>query len=208
MRNWIKKFHVWSLQWAKTKWGVWVLFFCAFADASFLPLPTPMVLLTLTLLNIANAYKYALYGTLGIVFGALTGYYVGHFAWLDGNGEFTGLAQFMFNNIPGFSVTGYNNMQVEFAKWDLWILFIASFLPLPYNIFSISSGVFDVNIFMFFVATLISQGLRFFLLALLIRKMGAEVKNILEKRLKPIAIIVTVCLIGGFVTIKLFFNII
>ena len=195
MKNWIKALNSWSLKWAKTKWGAWALFICAFADASFLPLPTPMFFLTLTLLNISHAYKYALYGTFGIFLGAVAGYTIGHFAWLTLNGEFTGLAQFMFNHIPGFSVEVYNNIQVQFGKWDFWILFVASFMPLPYNIFSISSGVFDVNVFMFCLSTLIGQGLRFYLIAFLIVKLGPEVKRLFEKKLKPIIIIATICIL-------------
>lgn len=97
MKSWFKRLHVWSLQWANTKWSTWALFICAFADASFLPLPTPMFFITLILLNVSKAYKYALFGTLGTLFGAIVGYSIGHFAWLNMNGEFTGFAQFQTN---------------------------------------------------------------------------------------------------------------
>jgi membrane protein YqaA with SNARE-associated domain len=200
----IKKLQVWSLQWAKTKWGTWLLFFCAFADASILPLPTPYFFLALTLLNINNAYKYALFATLGTLFGAIAGYSIGHFAWLTMNGEFTGFAQFIINHIPGFSEAVYNNIQVQYAKWDFWILFLASLLPLPYKIFSISSGVFDINIFVFCIATLISQGIRYYLLALLIIKIGPEVKKLLKAKLKPIAIAATICIAITIIVIKVF----
>ncbi len=204
MNNWLKKFHVWSLQWADTKWGTWSLFICAFADASFLPLPTPMFFLALALLNITKTYKYALFATLGTLSGAVAGYSIGHFAWISTNGEFTGLAQFLFNNIPGFSESIYNKIHILYTKWDFWILFIASVLPLPYKIFSISSGVFDINIFIFCIATLISQGIKFFLLALLIIKLGPEVKKLLEFNLKPIAIIATACIAIVIIAVKLF----
>lgn len=204
MNNWLKKFHVWSLQWADTKWGTWSLFICAFADACFLPLPTPMFFLALALLNIAKTYKYALFATLGTLTGAIAGYSIGHFAWINLHGEFTGLAQFLFNNIPGFSEVIYNKIHILYSKWDFWILFIASVLPLPYKIFSISSGVFDINILIFCVATFISQGIKFYLLALLIIKLGPEVKKLLEFNLKPIAIIATACIAIAIVVIKLF----
>jgi membrane protein YqaA with SNARE-associated domain len=204
MNNWSKKFHVWSLQWANTKWGKWSLFICAFADASFLPLPTPMFFLALALLNLTKTYKYALYATLGTLSGAAAGYSIGHFAWLNTEGEFTGLAQFLFNNIPGFSESIYNKIHILYTKWDFWILFIASVLPLPYKIFSISSGVFDINIFIFCIVTFVSQGIKFFLLGLLIIKLGPEVKKLLEFNLKPVAIIVTACIVIAIVAIKLF----
>jgi membrane protein YqaA with SNARE-associated domain len=204
MNNWFKKFHTWSLQWANTKWGPWSLFICAFADASFLPLPTPMFFLALALLNIKKTYKYALFATLGTLSGAIAGYSIGHFAWINMHGEFTGLAQFLFNNIPGFSEEIYDKIHILYSKWDFWILFIASSLPLPYKIFSISSGVYDINIFIFCIATLISQGIKFFLLALLIIKIGPEVKKLLEFNLKPIAIIATACIAIAIVAVKVF----
>jgi len=203
MKEWFKRLHFWSLQQADTKWGAWALFLCAFADASVLGLPTPMLFLGLTLLNIKKAYKYALFGILGTLAGSIAGYSIGHFAWINPEGEFTGLAQFLFNNIPGFSEAGYNKIHLLYAKWDFWILFIAAALPLPYKIFSISSGVFDINIFIFCLATLISQGIKFLLLAILTIKLGREVKKLLEFNWKPIAIAATACIAIVIVIIKI-----
>jgi membrane protein YqaA with SNARE-associated domain len=204
MKKWFKSFQIWVLQWANTKWGLWVLFICAFADASFLPLPTPLFFLALALLNLTKAYKYALFATLGMLSGAIVGYTIGHFAWITVNGEFTGIANFFFNNVPGFSEEIYSRIQNLYAKWDIWILFIAAILPLPYKIFSISSGVFDVNIIIFCIVTLISQGLKFFLLAFLTIKLGTEVKRLLEFNWKPVAIIITACIALIIVLFKVF----
>jgi membrane protein YqaA with SNARE-associated domain len=204
MKNWLKQLHVWSLKWADTKWGAWALFICAFADASCLPLPTPMLFLTLALLHLTKAYKYALFGTMGTLFGALAGYSVGYFAWLNVNGDFTGLAHFMFNNVPGFSEAIYNKVHGLFSKWGFGILFIAAFVPLPYKIFSISSGVFDVNLFVFCIATLIGQGIKFYSLAWLTITIGVAVKRLIETRLKPIGIIVTICFAIGIILFNVF----
>lgn len=202
MKNWFKRIRAWSMHWAGTKWGAWALFICAFADASFFGLPAPMFFLALALLNISKVYKYALFGILGTLAGALAGYAIGHFAWLNTNGEFTGLAQFLLNNIPGFSEAGYNKIHILYEKWDFWILFIAAALPLPFKIFSISSGVFDINIFIFCVATLISQGIKFLLLALLTIKLGPEVKKLFGFNWKPIAIIAMASIAAAVFVIK------
>jgi membrane protein YqaA with SNARE-associated domain len=202
MKIWLKQLYTRSLQLAGTKWSLWALFFCAFADASFLPLPTPMFFLTLTLLNIAKAYKYALFVTLGTLVGAVAGYSIGYFAWLNANGEFTRLAQFLLENIPGFSETAYNTIQVQYAKWDFGLLFIASLLPVPYKIFSISSGVFDINIFMFCFATLISQGAKYYILALLAIKIGPKVKELLKFRIKTFALFASACIVVAIVVIR------
>jgi membrane protein YqaA with SNARE-associated domain len=204
MKEVFRKLNIRILKWANTKWGVWALFLCAFADASIFGLPTPMLFLALALLNIKKVYRYALFGILGTLAGSVAGYSIGHFAWLDTNGEFTGLAQFMFNNIPGFSEAGYNKIHILYANWDFWILFIAAALPLPYKLFSISSGVFDINFLIFSFTTLISQGIKFFLLALLTVKLGPEVKKLIEFNWKPIAIIATASIAITIVVFKIF----
>jgi membrane protein YqaA with SNARE-associated domain len=204
MKKWFKSIQVWILQWANTKWGLWSLCICAFADASFLPLPTPLFFFALALLNISKTYKYALFGTLGTLFGAIAGYSIGHFAWITGNGEFTGFANFFFKHIPGFSEDIYSKIQYLYAKWDFWILFIAAALPLPYKVFSISSGVFDINIIIFCIATLVSQALKFFFLAFLTIKLGTEVRKLLKFNWKPIAIITTVCVALAIIAFKAF----
>jgi membrane protein YqaA with SNARE-associated domain len=204
MKEWYKRLHAWSLKWADTKWGVWALFICAFFDASILGLPTLMFFFALALLNIKKVFKYSVFGVLGTLAGAVAGYSIGHFAWLNPNGEFSGFAQFLIKNIPGFSEAGYINIQNLYAKYDFWILFVASTLPLPYKIFSISSGVFDINIVVFCIATLISQCLKYFVLALLTIKSGPEIKKLFQIKWKPFAILATT---GIVITIILIISI-
>jgi membrane protein YqaA with SNARE-associated domain len=204
MKNLMKRFQEWILKWAGTKWGSVALFLCAFADASFFGLPTPVLFIALALLNPEKTYRYVVTGTLGTLAGAVAGYAIGHFAWLDANGEFTGVAQFLFNNIPGFSVEIYDKIHALYTKWDFWVLFVAAALPLPFKIFSISSGVFDVNLLIFCTATLISQGLKFVLLAFLTLKLGQQVKKIFEYDWKPIAIIATATIAVTILILKIF----
>jgi membrane protein YqaA with SNARE-associated domain len=204
MSNWLKSIRLWGMHWANTKWGAWALFICAFADASFLPLPTPLFFLTLTLLNISKAYKYALFGTLGVFFGSLAGYAAGYFTWLNVAGEFSGFAQYMFAVVPGFTVELYNSIFLQFEKWGFWILFVVSFMPVPFNIFSILSGVFGINIFVYCIAILIGQAMRYYLFALLIVKLGPKVKRLFEFNLKPAAIIALACGAIAIVVFKTF----
>jgi len=109
----------------------------------------------------------------------------------------------MFNNIPGFSEELYIKIQLLYSKWDFWILFVAALIPVPYKIFSITSGVFDINLLVFSIATLVSQGIKFYLLALLIIKTGTAVKKVLEYNFKPIAIITSVFIALVIVLISL-----
>ena len=201
--SWINRLYRWGLKWSDTKYGIWALFVCAFLDACCLPLPTPTFFIALMLMHTAKAYKYALYGTIGTLLGSFVGYTIGYFAWFDASGHYTVVAQFMLDNIPGFSAGFYDKIKLLYDKWDFWILFVASFIPVPYKIFSISSGVFDINIVVFAVATLISQGAKFFLLALLTIRIGERVKKLLEYNFKPIAIGLALCVVATMVLIRI-----
>ncbi len=189
MNNWYKRLHALSLQMASTKWGIWVLFICAFADASFLPLPVTTIFLILALLNVKKTFKYALFVVLGTVAGASAGYLIGHYAWLRPNGQFTGFVQFLFNNIPGFSQDAYNKIHHLFVRWDYWILCAAAFTPVPYGVFSILSGVFEINILIFLLTTFVTQMIKFSLLALITAKLGVQVKKLTELSWRPAAIL-------------------
>lgn len=203
MKSWLKKLHGWGLKWANTRYSWLAMFVCAFADASFLPLPTPMFFIGLALLNIANTYKFALSGTMGAVVGAVAGYLIGHFAWLNADGGFTGIAMFFFNYIPGFSIESYEKIRDLYTKWDFWILFFAGYTPIPYKYFSISSGLFNLNLLMVLVATLIGQGIRFFVLGYLVIKIGPEIKRLFERNIKTIAVVSSLGVILAIILIIL-----
>lgn len=194
----------WRVSLVDIKWGSWALFLSAFADASFLPLPVTVFFMALVLMNITKAYKYALLATLGTLSGGFAGYAIGHFAWLNQGGEFTPFAHYLLNHIPGFTVQFYNKIQLLYARWDFWILFMSAGIPLPFKIFSISAGVFDINLLLFGATTLISHGIRFFLLAFLSIKLGPEIKRLLAVRLKYIAIAATAFVAILIVVIKVF----
>lgn len=203
MKNRFRRLYDKIVLWAHSKWSVLAVFLCAFADASLLPLPTLLFFIGITLLNINLAYRYFILATAGTLAGALTGYAIGHFAWLKPGGEFTSLAQFFITNVPGFSSAIYATIQSYYAQWDFWILFLASFVPVPYKIFAISSGVFDISLIIFIIATLLSQGLKYYLLTYLIIRIGPEVKKLIDYKLKPLAIIATALGAGLFIIISI-----
>lgn len=195
MKNRITMFYSWLSEIAASKWGMFFLFLFSFADASFLPLPVTTLFVILILLNTRKTYKYILYVILGTAAGAVAGYALGHFAWLKPDGGFTGIVQFAFNNLPGFSEEFYQKIHELFAKWDFWILCGATLTPLPYGMFSVASGVFNINIILFLIITLISQGIKFSLLAIITLKLGSKGWKILQLNWKPIAIISSICIL-------------
>lgn len=201
--NWIKRIYQWVLGWANTPYGAHALFVLAFIESIFFPIPPDILLIALALGMPSKSFRYALNCTIGSVAGAFIGYAIGHYTWISASGDFTNFANFFFNNIPGFSVGLFNSIKALFNQWDFWVIFTAGFTPVPYKIFTISAGVFDINLLMFFIASLVSRGARFFLVAYLLWRFGASIKRFIERYFNMLALGFTACLIGGFVLIKI-----
>lgn len=203
--NWVKRLYDWVLAWADSPSGPIALFVLAFIESVFFPIPPDVLLIALALGMPSKSFRFALNCSLGSVFGAMVGYALGHFAWIGSTGEFTGFANFFFHNIPGFTVTMYERIQLLFNEWNFWVIFTAGFTPIPYKVFTITAGVFQINFFMFIIASVISRSARFFLVAWLIWKYGPSIKGFIDKYFNWLALGFTVCLIGGFVLIKYIF---
>ena len=96
----------------------------------------------------------------------------------------------------------FKSVGALYDKYNFWIVFTAGFTPLPYKLFTISGGLFHINFVMFILASIVSRGLRFFLIAWLIWKFGAPIKVFIDKYFNLLAIIFTVLLVGSFVLIS------
>ena len=200
--NFVKKLYDWVLSWSESKWGALALFVLAFAESSFFPVPPDVLLIALCIGATAKSFRFALICLVGSVLGALVGYAVGHYAWVLPDGSYTALADWCYTHL--FSVEKFNEVKALYDKWDFWIVFTAGFTPLPYKLFTITGGLFSINLPMFVVASLVSRGLRFFLVAGLIWKCGAPIKTFIDKYFNWLAIAFTVLLIGMFVLVGKF----
>ncbi|MDA3859619.1 MAG: DedA family protein [Melioribacteraceae bacterium] len=203
--KYVRQLYDWMLHWAETPYGPIALFALAFAESSFFPIPPDALLIALVLGARKKAFSFALNSTVASVLGALLGYAIGSFVWWSDGGEFSNFALFFFNNIPGFTETIFYKVQGLYEEWNFWIVFTAGFTPIPYKVFTISAGAFDVNIIIFVIASIVSRAGRFFLVAGLIWKFGDQIKGFIDKYFNLLAIAFTVLLIGGFVGIKYLF---
>ncbi len=201
----IRKIYDWVLHWAETPYGPVALFLLAFAESSFFPVPPDALLIALVLGARKKAFRLAANSTTASVLGALLGYGIGYFAWWNGPGNFSDIANFFFANIPGFTEDLFYNVKEMYDKYNFWIVFTAGFTPIPYKVFTISAGAFDINLLMFVLASVVSRGARFFLVAGLIWKFGEQIKAFIDKYFDWLAIAFTVLLIGGFVVINYMF---
>jgi membrane protein YqaA with SNARE-associated domain len=198
----LRRLYDWVLHWAETPYGAPALFILSFVESSFFPIPPDPLLIALVLGARNRAFRFALNCALGSVLGALLGYAIGYYVWWSEVGVFSPVAWFFFQHIPGFSVELFRHIQELFEKWNFWIIFTAGFTPIPYKVFTVSGGAFDVNLPMFLIASAVSRGARFFLVAFLIWKFGAQIKSFIDRYFNWLAIVFTVLLIGGFILIR------
>jgi membrane protein YqaA with SNARE-associated domain len=156
-----------SLQLAAHKSSKMFLAIVSFAESSFFPIPPDVMIVPMVVAKKNDYLKIFLIATLFSSLGGILGYFIGL--------SFSDLAQ----NVMVFY--GYENdvdqLKDRFAMGDgryIWIatLFLAGFTPLPFKVFTITSGMIGFNLFIFFFICLISRGLRFFIVSYLSFKFG------------------------------------
>jgi membrane protein YqaA with SNARE-associated domain len=190
-----KKLYDWMLHWADTPFGPVALFLLALAESSFFPIPVDPLLIALCLGAIKKSWRFAFYTSIASVLGGMIGYWIGFGIW-------EGVDSFFFKYVPGFSESLFNGVMANFNEYGFWYVFAAGFTPIPYKVFTIASGVFKLNFFLFVIASAISRSLRFFAIAALFRKFGPEIKSFIDKYFNLLAILFFILLLGGFLVIK------
>lgn len=190
----IKRLYNWILSWSESRWGWLALFTIALFEASWFPLPPDILLIALCLGATKRSFRFATICLVGSVLGAALGYMIGYFLWTTPSGEATALANLFYEYI--FSVDSFNNVGALYDRFNFWIVFTAGFTPLPFKLFTIAGGMFHINFLMFIIASVVSRGMRFFLIAWLIWKFGAPIKSFIDKYFNLLATLFTIMLIG------------
>lgn len=192
-KNIIRKLYDWVLHWAETPYGSWALFFIAFAESSFFPVPPDILLIALAISIPLKSFRYGLICLLGSILGGIAGYGIGFFGY-----EAIGAPIVDFYH-------GQELMAVLKQKYDtygFWGVLSAALTPIPYKIFTISSGFFKFDFIQFLSASIIGRAIRFMFVAFLIFKFGAKIKGFIDKYFNILALLFLILLIGGFIAIK------
>lgn len=201
----IKRLYNWILSWSESRWGWLALFIIALFEASWFPLPPDVLLIALCLGATKKSFRFASLCLVGSVIGAAIGYCIGYYLWTTPAGDPTAIANFFYNHV--FSIESFNNVGSLYDRFNFWIVFTAGFTPLPFKLFTIAGGMFHINFVMFIIASVVSRGMRFFLIAWLIWKFGAPIKSFIDKYFNLLATLFTVLLIGcTFLALWLFGN--
>ena len=133
---------------------------------------------------------------MGSIVGGMVGYAIGMGMWAVISGWF-------YSYVPGFTPEVFQKVSTLYSDNAFWAVFAAGFSPIPYKVFTIAAGATQINFATFVVASILSRGLRFFLIGGALKIFGPSVKEILEKYFDIFSILFLVLLIGGFVLVKL-----
>ncbi len=185
----------WMIGWADSSSGGWALFWLAFAESSFFPVPPDVLLIALGIARPEKALLYALLCSAGSVIGGIAGFYIGRF-FMDSLGcrilEFYGVTD------------KFNIIGDRFKKYDALAVGVAGFTPIPYKVFTIAAGAFGINFLRFVLASIVSRSTRFFLVAVLLMIFGTTIQSFLERYFNIFSIIFIAILILGFILVKKF----
>ena len=167
-----------TLKLAGHKSSKFYLALVSFTESSFFPIPPDIMIIPMSLAKKEEYLKIFFIATLFSSLGGLFGYFIGSL--------FTDKA-IMLMGFYGYEeqvLQLKNQLNSKNGAYSLWLgtLFLAGFTPLPFKIFTITSGIINFNIFTFFIICLISRGLRFFIVAYFSVKFGKPFVSFLEKK--------------------------
>ena len=169
------------------------LFVVAFAESSFFPIPPDIMIIPMVLAMPSKAWKIAFLSLVASVIGGYFGYAIGKYGY-----ELVAK--------PLIAFYGYTDAFAEFSQyyheWGAGIVFVAGLTPFPYKVITITSGVLGLNLWVFGIASILARGIRFYLIAFLLKRYGAPMKLFIEKNLGWLTIVFVVLLFGGFYLIK------
>ena len=178
---------------SKDNGAMYWLLAVAFIESSFFPIPPDVMLIPMILAAPDKAWKIAGVATVGSVIGAYFGYAIGFYFF-----------QLIAEPLLGFYgyLDKFNSFKNLYNQYGAWIVFGAGITPFPYKIITIASGVVHTNLLVFTVASIIARGMRFFLVAWLLKKYGEAMREFIEKNLGWLSVVFLLLLIGGFAAVK------
>lgn len=171
------------------------LFLVAFAESSFFPIPPDVMIIPMVLATPQKAWRIAGLATFASVIG-------GYFGYIIGSCFFDLIAKPLLEMYD--ALDQFKEFENYYHLYGAWIVFGAGITPFPYKIITIASGVVHLDLFIFTIASVLARGIRFFLVAWLLKKYGAPMKVFIEKNLGWLSVLFLILLIGSFALIKLF----
>lgn len=190
----IRRLYHWTVSWADHPAGTHALFWIAFAESSFFPIPPDVLLIALCFGARQKWLKYAFVCTAGSVLGGIAGWLIG---W--------GLAETVAMPLLAiFDPSGETQARISeyYDQYGFLGILIAAITPIPYKVFTVFSGIMSYNLPLLIVASVLGRGFRFYVVAAIIRAFGPRVKPFIDKHLEWCFVVGGLLLVGGFVALK------
>lgn len=183
----------WVLHWAQTPYGTAALAVVAFVESSFFPIPPDILLIALAVSAPKRSFWYASVCTVGSVVGGVFGWAIGHFLY----------EQVGIHIIQSLHYEHYFELVGSYYTQNAFFyIFVAAFTPIPYKVFTIAAGVFEIPLWTLIAASLLGRAGRFFLVGGLIYLFGERVRAFIEKYLNLLTVILIGLAFLGIVAIR------
>jgi membrane protein YqaA with SNARE-associated domain len=182
---------MWSL--AARKGAKRVLIGVSLTESVFFPVPPDLMLIPMALAKREEAYRLAFICLSFSLLGGIAGYFIGYY----------------FMEVAGWPIIRFYGLEEKYlviqrwyGQYSAWAVAVAGLTPIPYKLCTLTAGAFKIDFFIFLVASTLSRGLRFFVIAALIRMFGERARLFLQKRFDMILAGMLVLLVLGFVVLR------
>ncbi len=189
----IRRLYNWTLALADSPYSLWALAFVAFLESSVFPIPPDVIMIPMILARPSRAFVIAGVALAASVTGALLGYYIGASLF-----DVVGKPMLEFYG----KTDAAEQFNQRFQDWGAWAVLIAGVTPFPFKVITIMSGWTGLSLGVFIISSIIARGLRFFIVAALLWKFGAPIRDFIEKRLGLMFALFILLLLGGFYLVK------
>jgi len=189
----LRKLYNWALSWAHKKYSSLALFVLSFSESSFFPIPPDVLQIAMSVSRPRKSFFYAFISTVGSVLGGIFGYFIGLFL-------FDTIGSLIINTL-GYQ-SQFDTVGDLYRSYAFLAIMVSAFTPIPYKVFTIAAGLWQVGLYPLIMASIIGRGARFFLVATLFYFYGPKIKEFIDKYFNLLTIIFILLLIGGFVVIK------
>lgn len=186
--------YAWTIKWSESKHATTALVGLTAAEASFFPLPTDPLLMTMIFAKPKRWLKLVILTISASVVGAMFGYLIG-FVLFESIGQIIISALHLENSFP--------QVQQYYESYSFLVIIVAAFTPLPFKVFTIAAGVFRVNFIGFVAASIVGRAMRYGLVGALAHFLGRKYKDQIEKYVDTISLVIMAVIIVVYLLTRL-----
>lgn len=219
----VKGLYAWVLSWAESRYGVAALAVISFAEASFFPIPPDPLLLALCFGKRRRSLYFGAVCTAASVLGGIAGWYIGYalfenlavpviermgwaVSWFGTPGSGVGASSPLSAGGVEFFPDGlFYKVKQKFDENAFWAYFSAALTPIPYKVFTIAGGVFEVSLTALVAGSIAGRGARMMGVALLAYFFGDRIKPFIERYFEWLTVGFCLLALAGFLAVRYMF---